>query len=61
MAGEQAAAAAASKGTIAFSYGNESAGIYPIVADPARIKAERRGYDGSKARPTETARRRSRT
>ena len=45
MAEEQDAAAAASKGTIAFSYGNERAGIYTIVADPARIEAERRGYD----------------
>ena len=34
-----------SKGTIAFSYGNESAGIYPIVAGPARIEAEARGYE----------------
>ena len=45
MAAEQAAAAAASKGTIAFSFGNEGAGIYRLVADPARIEAERRGYD----------------
>ncbi len=41
----QAAAAAASKGTIAFSFGNEGAGIYRLVADPARLEAERRGYD----------------
>ena len=34
-----------SKGVIAFSYGNESAGIYPIVAGPAKIQAEARGYD----------------
>ena len=34
-----------SMGTIAFSYGAEQSGIYPIVADPARIEAERRGYD----------------
>ena len=34
-----------SKGTIAFSYGNEGSGIYPIVADPARLEAERRGYE----------------
>ena len=34
-----------SKGTIAFSYGNETAGIYPIVAGPARIQAESRGYE----------------
>ena len=33
------------KGTIAFSYGNETAGIYPIVAGPARIQAESRGYE----------------
>ena len=33
------------RGTIAFSYGNESSGIYPIVADPARLEAERRGYE----------------
>ena len=45
IAEEQAAAAAASKGTIAFSYGNEGSGIYPIVADPARLEAERRGYE----------------
>ena len=45
MAEEQAMAAAASKGTIAFSYGNEGSGIYPIVADPARLEAERRGYE----------------
>lgn len=32
-------------GVIAFSYGNESAGIYPIVAEPARIQAEARGYE----------------
>ena len=36
---------AASRGTIAFSYGNEGAGIYPIVAGPAKIEAERRGYE----------------
>ena len=34
-----------SKGTVAFSYGNETAGIYPIVAGPARIQAESRGYE----------------
>ena len=34
-----------SKGTIAFSYGAEHSGIYPIVADPARLEAERRGYE----------------
>jgi ABC-type sugar transport system substrate-binding protein len=34
-----------SLGTIAFSYGAEQSGIYPIVADPAAIEAERRGYD----------------
>ena len=45
MAADQAAAAAASKGTIAFSFGNEGAGIYRLVADPARLEAERRGYD----------------
>ncbi len=33
------------RGKIAFSYGNEGAGIYPIVADPARLEAERRGYE----------------
>jgi ribose transport system substrate-binding protein len=38
-------AAAGGGGTIAFSYGNESAGIYPIVANPARIQAEERGYE----------------
>jgi ribose transport system substrate-binding protein len=38
-------AAAGGGGTIAFSYGNESAGIYPIVAEPARIQAESRGYE----------------
>lgn len=37
--------AAGEGGTIAFSYGNESAGIYPIVAEPARIQAEARGYE----------------
>ena len=37
--------AEASKGTIAFSYGNETAGIYPIVAGPARLQAEARGYE----------------
>lgn len=37
--------AAESKGTIAFSFGNETAGIYPIVAGPARIEAERLGYE----------------
>ena len=45
MAEEQAMAALESKGTIAFSFGNEVAGIYPLVADPARLEAERRGYD----------------
>lgn len=34
-----------SRGTIGFSYGAENSGIYPIVADPAAIEAERRGYD----------------
>ena len=38
-------AADAKKGTIAFSYGNETAGIYPIVAGPARLQAEARGYE----------------
>ena len=42
---EEATAAPESKGTIAFSYGNEGSGIYPIVADPARLEAERRGYE----------------
>lgn len=45
--GSSAGASATSsepKGTIAFSYGNESAGIYPIVAKPAKIEAEKRGY-----------------
>ena len=37
--------AEATKGTIAFSYGNETAGIYPIVAGPARLQAEARGYE----------------
>ena len=34
-----------SLGTIGFSYGAENSGIYPIVADPAAIEAERRGYE----------------
>ena len=42
---EEATAAPESKGAIAFSYGNEGSGIYPIVADPARLEAERRGYE----------------
>lgn len=42
---EEAMAEPESKGTIAFSYGNEGSGIYPIVADPARLEAERRGYE----------------
>ncbi len=42
---EEAMAEPESLGTIAFSYGNESSGIYPIVADPARLEAERRGYE----------------
>jgi ribose transport system substrate-binding protein len=33
------------KGVIGFSYGNESSGIYPIVALPAAIEAERLGYE----------------
>ena len=41
----EGSAAAGGGGTIAFSYGNESAGIYPIVANPARIEAEARGYE----------------
>ncbi len=44
-AAEQAMAEPESRGTIAFSYGNEGSGIYPIVADPARLEAERRGYE----------------
>jgi ribose transport system substrate-binding protein len=48
-AGEEGTATTAvgptGSGTIAFSYGNESAGIYPIVAEPARIQAEARGYE----------------
>jgi len=47
-AGEETTTSAAggeAGGTIAFSYGNESAGIYPIVAEPARIQAESRGYE----------------
>ena len=32
-------------GTIAFSFGNEQVGIYKIVAGPARLQAEARGYD----------------
>ena len=42
---EEAMAEPESKGTIAFSYGAEHSGIYPIVADPARLEAERRGYE----------------
>ena len=38
------ATAPGGRGVIAFSYGNESAGIYPIVAGPARTEAEARGY-----------------
>jgi ribose transport system substrate-binding protein len=41
----EAAGDGESKGVIAFSYGNESAGIYPIVAEPAKIQAEARGYE----------------
>ena len=32
-------------GTIAFSFGNEQVGIYKIVAGPARLQAENRGYE----------------
>lgn len=32
-------------GSVAFSYGNESAGIYPIVAKPAAAQAEARGFE----------------
>ena len=32
-------------GTIAFSFGNEQVGIYKIVAGPARLQAEARGYE----------------
>lgn len=32
-------------GSIAFSYGNESAGIYPIVAKPAATESEARGFE----------------
>ena len=42
---EEAMAEPESKGTIAFSFGNEGAGIYPLVADPAALEAERRGYE----------------
>ena len=42
--GDSGDGADASAGTVAFSYGNETAGIYPIVAGPARIQAESRGY-----------------
>jgi ribose transport system substrate-binding protein len=35
---------ATSKGVIAFSYGNESSGIYPLIADPAKAEATKRGY-----------------
>ena len=42
---DEAMAEPESLGTIAFSYGNEGSGIYPIVADPARLEAERRGYE----------------
>lgn len=38
-------AAATEGGSIAFSYGNESAGIYPIVAKPAATQAKSRGFD----------------
>jgi ribose transport system substrate-binding protein len=44
-AGETTTTAAGSQGVIGFSYGNESAGIYPIVAKPAAIEAERLGYE----------------
>ena len=36
---------AESLGTVGFSFGNETAGIYPIVALPARQEAEARGYE----------------
>lgn len=45
VATTNATSPASAGGTIAFSYGNESAGIYPIVAGPARLQAEARGYE----------------
>lgn len=42
---ESSAAPAEEGGSIAFSYGNESAGIYPIVAKPAAAQAEARGFE----------------
>lgn len=42
--GGSSGASTSSKGTIAFSYGNETAGIYPLVANPAKKEAEKRGY-----------------
>jgi ribose transport system substrate-binding protein len=42
---ESSEAAPVEGGSIAFSYGNESAGIYPIVAKPAAAQAESRGFD----------------
>jgi len=38
------AGATPSKGVIAFSYGNETSGIYPLIADPARREAQKLGY-----------------
>jgi ribose transport system substrate-binding protein len=33
------------QGVIGFSYGNESAGIYPLIANPALAEAKKKGYE----------------
>lgn len=43
-AGGSSPSSASKGGTIAFSYGNESSGIYPIVEKPAKQEAQKRGY-----------------
>lgn len=43
--GEDAGDADGGGGTIAFSFGAEQNEVYPIVAEPARVTAEERGYE----------------
>ena len=45
VAGETTTTVAEALGTVGFSFGNETAGIYPIVALPARQYAEDHGYE----------------
>jgi ribose transport system substrate-binding protein len=42
--GSSPSASASKGGLIGFSYGNETSGIYPLIANPAKAEAAKKGY-----------------